>query len=537
MFMAHSGDVWVCDASESGPTIESAPIISWPGEECRKMSGEANHADIMDGIANLNWQEIAMLFGEVEQHEGGSYGPVEHISKGLNKRKPSATIFDINDTIVPSVDQANTGYVPSYKTSKTNSGDALSEDLMNEIFSHVQIGEVAAPSIDSTAVETGTSETSRRINANDPAPVGSLTFEQVRDILLEAEKGNFDDTIKKRFGVSPINPNGPTKFYVIDRMCQDVSNIHAENEITKTKAVRSRSTKRLHWFAPDNTLGLRYRELAKKERKTGEILKFGGCTYELVRKIGNAIRAENVPQFLQIWPLAEVDNVPFGSVLGNGDIKDDGDKDVTVVEADSKSTGAEVAHFVYDVFNRHCDALQPVQFKKWSERYSKLLFSSDFASALKLYITRQDLRLKETFLFPTAMVQHREVGIFRGQMTEDIFSEGAMCTFADETFKGFVGVNPTGMTGFFNSLLSPLQRLCISRVWWAKLAAARQGIYTYFQTWKICQTAVTLHDRTQRVFRMAIRIVPDGDEYYFEVKTQDVSDMYPEIAKLQPFLA
>jgi len=508
--------VWLA-SDASGPSVETLPRTSWPGEEIKVPGEEVHSAGVLDGLINLNWQEVATLFGGQET-----------MSKGLKRRNQSGTSFEINDSITNA--EESSGYVPNSKTFKASSGNSLEEDFMNEILSQVQATDASQNLARSTLNPALQDGPALSTNSNDPAPQGALSFEQVRDILLDAERGNFDSAIKKRFGVSPINPNGPKQFYVIDRMCEDVSNIYAEKNLAKTKAVRSRSTKRMHWFLPDNSLGLRYRELAKKERKTGDVLKFGGCTYELVRNIDGVICSASVPHFLQIWPLSR--NLPFASLLGKSDEKE------TVLQVKSESEDVKVAHFVYDVFNRMCDALEPSQFKEWSGRYSKLLFSSGFGSALKSYIKRDDPRLKESFLFPTSMVPNREFGIFRGQMSEEVHTEGALCIFADDKFKQLVGMDPVGMKGFFNSVLSPLQRFCISRVFWGKLASARQGVLTYFKTWQICQTALTLHDRTQRIFRIAIRIVEDDNGgHYFETKAQDVTEMYPEITRLQPFLA
>uniref|UniRef100_A0A7S2S798 Uncharacterized protein n=1 Tax=Mucochytrium quahogii TaxID=96639 RepID=A0A7S2S798_9STRA len=136
-----------------------------------------------------------------------------------------------------------------------------------------------------------------------PAPVGYPGFEETLHILLHAESGKYSENIQKRFSVSPIHPDGPKHFYIVDRACKDTCNLYNEGDIENTKAVRIRSTKRTYWFPDMPGVGLRFRELTKTERKTGRMLSFGGCLYELVRldANGHVKSSTRAGQLLQIW--------------------------------------------------------------------------------------------------------------------------------------------------------------------------------------------------------------------------------------------
>lgn len=165
--------------------------------------------------------------------------------------------------------------------------------------------------------------------------------------------------------------------------------------------------------------------------------------------------------------------------------------------------------------------------------------SDDFAKILHVYVTRLDPRLKETFLFPNEIVPGLPLGVFRATVDEDISANGGTCVFCDEVFAGMVGQNPLGMKGFFVSILSPLQRLVTSRVWWKRMSDAQQNYIDFFADWKITQGAYTLHDGTVKVLRTKNRLYAD-DEHgmtLVECVSQDVSHLYPEILALPPFLA
>lgn len=144
----------------------------------------------------------------------------------------------------------------------------------------------------------------------DPAmgTTGALEFADVHELLMNAHASDtYDPSIRRRYGVSPVNPKGPRRFYVVHRnpKMRNVDNLYTESSSAPTYAVRLRSTKKLHWI--NECHGLQYRELAKKERKSGNALEFGGCLYTLAVRTGPGTPPD-MPnpklQFLQVWDLS-----------------------------------------------------------------------------------------------------------------------------------------------------------------------------------------------------------------------------------------
>ncbi|CAK9040542.1 Uncharacterized protein SCF082_LOCUS23560 [Durusdinium trenchii] len=475
---------------------------------------------------------------------------------------------------------------------------------------------------------------------SDPAPAGSVPFEEIHAMLADALKGVYDRNVTKRFGVSPVNPKGPRLFYIVDRKeNKEVDNLHREEDQSRTFAVRLRSTKKHTWFAPTFTEGLQFRELAKKERKSGNMLQFGGCIYTLVRRdpaTGKAVVPSST-QILQVWDLPEnpdgpvspnspgedEDSVnaatspagtanvePFSAAPVPQEARDsstsmltpstrkvardslkahsprstgtDDDETPGLAEACIKSEASgpakvrikseapklgemdniksessesrsssvsgppgaigssdEVQEVVHEIFNRHCEALKPEQWVKWTEKYSRFLKSDNFAKALRLYVTQDDPRLKEDFLFPGNLEPDLPLGVFRATIDTDISAHGGTCTFADDTFKQMVEMDPQGMKGFFVSVLSPLQRLCIARVWWRRFAAEGcKKPEAYFAVWRVTQASYTLHNGKVKVLRTNNRIVKDeSGRQVIECQSQDVTHLYPEIPNMPRFLA
>lgn len=196
-----------------------------------------------------------------------------------------------------------------------------------------------------------------------------------------------------------------------------------------------------------------------------------------------------------------------------------------------------VQKVVFEIHNRTCSSVGPLDWKSWIEKYGKFLQSENFAKALKLYITQEDPRLKEDFLFPDAMIDGLPLGTFRATLDVDISANGGTCLFSDDTFNKIVGQNPVGMKGFFVSILSPLQRLCISRIWFKRIGENGGSYMNFFSRWRVTQSAYTLKNGEVKVLRSNNRLTPDKNGTPFiDVRIQDVTHLYPNIVALPPFL-
>eukprot|EP00516_Mucochytrium_quahogii_P004618 CAMPEP_0203761886 /NCGR_PEP_ID=MMETSP0098-20131031/14882_1 /ASSEMBLY_ACC=CAM_ASM_000208 /TAXON_ID=96639 /ORGANISM=" , Strain NY0313808BC1" /LENGTH=187 /DNA_ID=CAMNT_0050656063 /DNA_START=508 /DNA_END=1071 /DNA_ORIENTATION=+ len=138
------------------------------------------------------------------------------------------------------------------------------------------------------------------------APEKRLAVDQAVSLILQAETGNFDPSIPKRFCLSPIDPNGPKQFYVVDaKICHDLSNLYNDVDSSKLQSVRVCSSARTHWLSPpmEGAIGLRSRKLVRKERNTGSLLSFGGCVYEIVRANYEGQVTVSSIKLLLVWEL------------------------------------------------------------------------------------------------------------------------------------------------------------------------------------------------------------------------------------------
>ncbi|GBG32480.1 Hypothetical Protein FCC1311_087052 [Hondaea fermentalgiana] len=631
---------------------------------------------LMDNLASLSWGEVSLLLNEVEQN--GNFAPLEgdelnrafdddeddangklgspwpaggHKAPGDNSRTFSRAKRPLErDTETKSLDdhtparghpQSATQAERSY-SSAYYSNDASLHD------SHAWIPHGPDPGMDlhipsphdlheslppGVTPSTSTAEGAQKKPAprastvsdtrEDPAPPGALTFDQVYDLLSRAAEGEFEASIARRHGVSPVNPEGPRSFYVVDRSNgADASNLY-EAEQNLARAVRLRSTKKFHWIDTQN--GLQYRELAQKERKTGKILDFSGCVYTLAaRKSKDAPREIPFPnlQFLQVWYLREFpsnsraarnnrlqnQHSPSSSPSAAGppivspssspaaypspaaSVSSGGLDSIVSAQVRSAAVPApvaaassantshvassstrlkkehtepdeapefrglaisepapaprlgpsdEVQRVAFEIYNRTCSTLDPQEWKSWTEKYGGFLRSENFAKALRLYISRDDPRLKEDFLFPAkqALIDGLPVGNFRATVDVDITTNGGTCVFSDKIFNETVGQDPLGMKGFFVSVLSPLQRLCMSRVWLKRIHESGQSYLEYFATSRITQGAFTLRSGEVKVLRSDNRVLRDEDgNPFIHVRVQDLSHLYPDIVSLPPFL-
>uniref|UniRef100_A0A7S2SJI0 Uncharacterized protein n=1 Tax=Mucochytrium quahogii TaxID=96639 RepID=A0A7S2SJI0_9STRA len=446
-------------------------------------------------MSELNWEEVADLFEE----EDAELSPIRKVPK-LDHVKVESNNLGTEEVAVPGPEQGLEHNIESIEPTG-------------------QLPEYAPLGVPSM-----------------PGNETMLVFEAIAELLLNAEKGIYDANIKKRLSISPIHPDGPNKFYLVNRMCTDISNIYNEQDVNNTKTVRTRSTKRVHWLRSSTSLGVRYRELTKTERKTGETLPFGGCVYELVRTIdGQEVCSRKAGQFMQIWKLKGTTSYP-NRKIGNFLAALSYDRCGALTEEDGM-TSAGVAQLFYDVFNTLNQVLSKEHFTRWVERYADLMLSSSFSvaiSGLKPYLKGNDPRLREGFLFPDEMVPGIEAGVSTFKMQpNDMSFEYGECVFADEATVRSLGVNPVGMQGFLRTVISPIQRLCIARIWFGKILRSGENIYSFFETFRILQSTFTMPNGQVKVLRISIRIIPSmrgGDN--FEVHGQDVSNMYPEIIKL-----
>jgi len=589
--------------------------------EVKGMSALQGDEDAMhiDHLQQLSWDEISALLNQVHDAASGGSGqatdqPQLETIDGVNEDLVSAISLP-DDPFAGFVEEDEELFVP---VEQVHPFPKVREPSQSHVQAKLQTEKRSRAREDDEVEDYDEPRTHKnRINANrnqdprsssnaprlvknriDPAPEGSLTFQEVLEILEDAHNGKLRDDVEQRIGVSPVNPSGPSFFYVAMRKEASRNHkIYTEVEMDKSHAVRLRSTKKLVWLSENR--GLEYRELSSKERKTGKILNFGGCLYALsIRSSdGEIVTPDPGFQFLQIWRYEKGKIPPVGCTLTSMKVKDALSKDeksrIRLRTADVKEElkrmenigssdeapptigtpdgeenrfikharkrlhengdikteengilGKDIApkgeteSVLMELFDHWAKALDPVIFFHWTKKYSKYIMTEEFAKIVRVYVTQEDPRIAEDFLFPGDMLDELPIGVFKATMDPDVPVNGGTCVYSDDVFKEMVGENPVGRKGFFVSILSPLQRLCISRVWWKKMKEA--GIHDerqYFSVWRTTQSSYTLKDGTVKVFRTMNRVSVENGLEIIECRSQDVSHLYPEIVALPPFLA